>query len=244
MVATPFAPYKNANLTFRIAGDYLVTDRLGNRRPVTEIVTVEALLEQKQIPRTVERPGPNSNMVWVEGFLIDPRPLPAPVTPDSYCVGIWQRLQGRFYLEFSARNPDLAALDINLVERIKGFFEPKSWGRVGTADTIVLEEGVTKIAFSYGDATPKVLFVVPAGKTVFTAQIVLQVPFNGVNPSLTLGDAAVPDRLMKVDQNSPIEVAEYETNPGHTYAADTEILLTIVPGDGATAGSGFVLIEI
>jgi hypothetical protein len=106
------------------------------------------------------------------------------------------------------------------------------------------QSGAVKVPFSYGDATPKAIAVLPAGSTVFTAAIVITVPFDGMGAALALGDADVGDRLMTVAQNDPTSEAEYETNPGVSYPTDTQILLTINSGAGTTAGAGYVLLEV
>lgn len=101
-----------------------------------------------------------------------------------------------------------------------------------------------KIPFSYGDASPKVICAIAAGTTIFTAQVVIATPFNGIGSALTLGDAASGDRLVSASQNDPTYRAEYETNPGYTYSSETEILLSITPGEGCTQGAGYILLEV
>lgn len=101
-----------------------------------------------------------------------------------------------------------------------------------------------KVPFAYGDATPKLIATIEAGQTVFTVQIVIQVPFNGIGAALALGDDDQGDRLMAVGQNDPLLAAEYETNPAHSYSIETDVLLTIVPGEGCTQGNGYVLLEV
>jgi hypothetical protein len=121
---SPFAPYANALLRFQVASGELLTDiKTGNKRPGTAIVEVVALLEQKKAPKNNELPGVDDTAVWVEGFLVTPRPLPGEITPESQCFGVWQGRQGRFHLQFTARNPYIAALGIDLVEKIRGYFQ-------------------------------------------------------------------------------------------------------------------------
>lgn len=115
---------------------------------------------------------------------------------------------------------------------------------ISPAPTPIDQISQKKIAFSWGDATPKPILTVSAGKTVFTAQIVITVPFNGVGAALRLGDAGDLGRLMSSSAIAPSIAAEWETNPGYTYSVDTQILLEITPGTGASQGSGFVILEI
>jgi hypothetical protein len=103
---------------------------------------------------------------------------------------------------------------------------------------------ITKIPFAFGDASPKPIASISAGGAIFTVQLIITTPFNGVGAALAIGDATQPDRLMASSRNSPVVVAEYETNPGWVATQDTQILLTITPGAGCTQGSGFILLEI
>jgi len=98
--------------------------------------------------------------------------------------------------------------------------------------------------FSWGDASPKPIATVAAGATIFTAQIVIIVPFNGVDCALQLGTLEDPDRLIAANQNDPTFAAEYETNPGLLFFGSTDLYLTITPGSGCTQGNGFILIEV
>ena len=103
--------------------------------------------------------------------------------------------------------------------------------------------GRIAVAFSYGDATPVIIYSVPAGKMIFSAQIVITQIFNGVLPSLRLGDSGNLSRFLSTLQNSPLAVGAYSTSPNYTYGASTDILLSIVAGSGATQGAGFILLE-
>jgi|GEM_PF-5644730 len=106
----------------------------------------------------------------------------------------------------------------------------------------ILAGGTARIAFAFGDASPKPIALIPVGKAIFTVQLIITTPFNGTGAALMIGDAAQSDRLMASSRNSPVFVAEYETNPGWVATQDTEILLTITPGAGCTQGSGFILL--
>lgn len=99
-----------------------------------------------------------------------------------------------------------------------------------------------KIPFSWGDATPALIHTYTG--TIFAAAIVLQVPFNGVGASLSLGDSGNNGRLISASEVDATAAATYGTSPAHTYASSTQIRLYITPGTGASQGSGFVLLEI
>lgn len=132
-MSSPFAPFTNATLRFQVASGNLVVDRKGDFRPGKTVIEIRALLQQKKDPNREPRPGVDSTAIWVEGYITqvggDPESLvlPSVITPDSPCQTIWQGRAGQFSMEFTARNPYLAALSIDLVERIRGYFQPGSF---------------------------------------------------------------------------------------------------------------------
>jgi hypothetical protein len=101
-----------------------------------------------------------------------------------------------------------------------------------------------EMPFSWGDATPAVIVVVPAGKTVFKVQVVLQNVFNGAAVGLTIGDSADNDRLLAAEHISLFDLATYETNPNYLYVTQTEVYLYISVDGSNTQGNGVVLMEL
>lgn len=99
-----------------------------------------------------------------------------------------------------------------------------------------------KVAFAYGDATPKLIHITAANEVIFSASIVILEPFNGVGAALQLGDVGDLSRL--IAQVDPLQVATFTFTPGFTYTEVTQLLLSITPGAGATQGKGFVLLKI
>ena len=114
---------------------------------------------------------------------------------------------------------------------LRGLTGPPAVGGIGA-----------KYPFSYGDATPKLITSI-GGAHITTAQIFIATTFNGVGAALQLGDAGDLDRLITTQQVDPTRLGEFETNPWHFYASNTQILLTINPGSGASQGSGYVYLE-
>lgn len=101
-----------------------------------------------------------------------------------------------------------------------------------------------EVPFAWGDATPKAVVVVPVGKLVYGVQIAISEAFDGVGPSLAVGDSGQLDRLMAVNQNDPTAIGAYLTSPVYRYAGNTALSLAIVPGVGATAGRGLLTVFI
>lgn len=131
-MTSPFASFQNAVLEFQVATGTLVPDSKGNLRPGTTTLEVGAMLQQRRDPNREPRPGVDTSSIWVEGYITSiagqsSLVLPSSITPDSPCAATWEGRQGRFYLEFTARSPYLSALQIDLVEKIRGYFQPSSF---------------------------------------------------------------------------------------------------------------------
>lgn len=101
-----------------------------------------------------------------------------------------------------------------------------------------------EMAYSYGNVTPKFLLTVPAGKRVLSIELTVEVPFDGVGASLSIGTLANPDQLVTAEQNNPYEVACYEICADVLYTSAAVLYLTINPGTDPTQGSGFIKIDI
>ncbi len=104
--------------------------------------------------------------------------------------------------------------------------------------------GPLEFTFNYGDATPKPLFTVPAGKVVTQINIFITTPFNGVGSSLQIGDASNYGSLFASTDNNPLVESNWTSNPGVFFGSDTPIFLSIAQGTGCTQGAGLVLITI
>lgn len=102
-------------------------------------------------------------------------------------------------------------------------------------------QGVPPIAFSYGDASGAIFTPSEAG-TIVLVRLVITTGFDGTNPSLQLGTVAQPGAILSSAQNDPTTVAEYEHTPDLHLAALQSVVLTIVPGAGATQGNGTILL--
>ena len=123
---------------------------------------------------------------------------------------------------------------------MSGAFAPPASGSISGSQNLI------NVPFAYGDASPRLVYQVPAGqtKTVVTAQVVITQAFNGSASVLALGDMTQSDRLIASALIDTADAAEYETNPAIEYSAGSLILLSIAPGSGTTQGSGYVLLEL
>lgn len=105
-----------------------------------------------------------------------------------------------------------------------------------------VDSGSATISFDYGDATPKNLNVIPANAVVTDVTLIITTPFNGTGGSISIGDAAVNNRLMLTSDNTVYVTGTYSVEPGYKYSSSTQLLLYITPGS-SSAGSGLVIIN-
>ena len=100
------------------------------------------------------------------------------------------------------------------------------------------------ISFAFGDATPKALDIAQAGKRIYSVGIHIFTPFDGAGAALAIGSAFASDELLAPHQVAPGEVGQFEVYPDAAYVSNTQLYLSITPGDGASQGAGQVLIVI
>jgi hypothetical protein len=120
---------------------------------------------------------------------------------------------------------------------------PGVQGPPGTDGEDGLTPGVV-VRFAYGDATPAPLATVPAGKHVFALRLFVEEPFDGLGATLAVGSPGSPHELLSPTDNDPAQAGTYVMHPDKHYSSETPILLTIVPGAGASVGFGQVQIDI
>jgi hypothetical protein len=105
------------------------------------------------------------------------------------------------------------------------------------------DESESSFPFSFGDASPSTILIAKANQLIRTVTITILIPFNGINPRLSVGDAVNAERLFPAASVDATDAnTEWEYNPSYRYGASTPILLSIAP-EGSTQGSGFVYIK-
>lgn len=104
-------------------------------------------------------------------------------------------------------------------------------------------QALPPIAFAFGDASPRLLHLLEDSGLLVSVQLIVSTPFDGEDPALRIRTQA-GDVLLDSDQVAPDFAATYESTPGASLAAGTGIYLEITPGPGATAGSGFVVLNL
>lgn len=138
--------------------------------------------------------------------------------------------------------PVASVISTTQVPSVLAVASPGPQGRVGTPGTS--GAGVLPpIDFSYGSASPT--GVVTLAETSEVTGISLQVEqvFDGVGASVALGVAGDPESLMPAAFTSLASLDTYEFSPRIEYPAGTVLILTIVPGAGASQGLGQIIIS-
>ncbi|OWK46614.1 hypothetical protein [Fimbriiglobus ruber] len=102
----------------------------------------------------------------------------------------------------------------------------------------------TTVEWQWNVSSPFFLMTIPEGTWVEEIQVYVNTAVNGVAPTMSVGDALDPARLVPAINIDPTNVGVYVTNPAYFYAVETNISLSIVPGTGATQGDGLVVILI
>lgn len=216
-MTSPFAPFANSTLRFQVAGSGLVEDRNGNLRPARVTVTVSALLKQstknKSDSQTSERSGVDTSAIYLEGYLVEPAVLPSSITIDSACQITWQGREGRFFYEFTAVNPYLAALNINLVNQIRGWFQPGSYALPGEDEMsggtqytspIVAAANLSALRLVTTNSQGQLIYADHrSGRTVPVIGILLSAVMQG-NPIRPLTDGVISDITWNWSVGQPI----------------------------------------
>lgn len=235
-VQSPFLPFVNAQLRFEVAGGGLVTDLNGNPIPGTAILEVKAVLQQQRNPNREIRPGVDPTSIWVEGFLVSPLELPGNVTPDSPCEMIWQGRRGRFWLEFSAKNAYLDALNIQLVNRLKGYFLPGSFvvnGPVWTPPSLEVNELYTEpLLTTSGLSAHRICALTSSGVLVHASATTLEHAYSVLG--LTTG-AALPGQRIRLLKEGNVTNETWNWLPGEPLFLGTDGMITQTPPTSATA---------
>lgn len=124
---------------------------------------------------------------------------------------------------------------------VKGFRGPP--GPKGDPGDSSTATGRAVVPFAFGDASPVTIFTPAANCTDVMARLVIDTPFDGVGAALKLGTAGQPEALIAASQNDPATVGGYEVVPDAALGQGAPVVLTIIPGTGATRGAGRVIFD-
>lgn len=113
-----------------------------------------------------------------------------------------------------------------------GFNSPPSWTTVA---------GIAKQSFAFNSNQTINVVILPTDSTVLSVTLLINTPFNDAATTITVGDAAQPDRLFVAEDNLPTVSGSYTVYPNYSYGIATQLTLTIT--GTSTAGSGIVTLQ-
>lgn len=113
-----------------------------------------------------------------------------------------------------------------------GYDAPPTWTNIA---------GVAKQNFAFNSNPTIYLCVVPAGGVILSISIVINTPFNDPATTITVGDAAVPDRLFAAVDNLPGTAGSYTVYPNYVYGPASQVIISLT--GSSSVGSGIVTIS-
>jgi hypothetical protein len=99
------------------------------------------------------------------------------------------------------------------------------------------------VNFSFGDASPMVISTGQPAQVILQITVNIVAAFNGAGATLSIGTSASPSLYVTAQQVDLATETEFEVTVGKSIAANTDIIATITPGTGATAGAGWILVD-
>ena len=103
---------------------------------------------------------------------------------------------------------------------------------------------IAPIGFEYNNVSPRVVYTLAEESLIKTATLSITTPFNGTGASLKVGTPAQPGLLMETAENDPSLAIEFSAEVYERVPAGTQIQITTVPGEGASAGAGLLILEL
>ena len=112
----------------------------------------------------------------------------------------------------------------------------------GSLLTNVPVTGQFSMNFSYANTSPLNTVIIPTGKTVTSATVVVVTPFDGVTSKLSLGTVANANSILATTDILATVNGTYTAYPAVRYGANTQLVLGIIPGT-STQGDGVLVIN-
>jgi hypothetical protein len=103
--------------------------------------------------------------------------------------------------------------------------------------------GIPTLNFAFGDATPATVLSLGENLEITWISLQIEEAFDGVGAQIQLGTAASPGLLMDSWQSDPSAALTFEVSPRVELSSGTAIILTIIPGSGASQGRGQFVIN-
>lgn len=164
---------------------------------------------------------------------------------------IWAVIGPTITIGFGAALPDLGSgppiiVLADLTQPADGPWKPQHLvHRVGVQAVTPPRSAVRVIRLNFTDDDDGAIALesVPAGALILRATVVVRSAFDGTAPTLDIGDAGDPDRLVSPADVDLKTAGVYELSPGYEYSALTA-LTAALDIDGSTTGAGAIVIEV
>jgi len=98
------------------------------------------------------------------------------------------------------------------------------------------------IPFSFTDPLVRPLIEIPAGSIIYEIRILVSVDFDGVTPTITIGDSIIPDLFVNVTQSDLKTIGSYLTDINFPTTTPTMIYSYII-SSGSNQGNGSIIIS-
>ncbi len=117
-----------------------------------------------------------------------------------------------------------------------------AWASAGDTNPCRKQDTTT---LAHGDSSPHTLFTLSANAIVNEVRVVIDTPFNGTAPTMSVGIAGTTSKYMGATHNNLKGTAKdvYISTPGEIAVGTTEALIATYSADGADAGSARIIVD-
>lgn len=117
------------------------------------------------------------------------------------------------------------------------------WIDIGPASAVTKVVKTIRGTIAFGSSSPvSIGTAVPTGANVLEATVQVVTPFNGTNPTLSLGDAGTINSIMATSEIDLTTAGTYKADCYTPYLSATQLLATLAAG-GSSAGAANIEIE-
>jgi hypothetical protein len=117
-----------------------------------------------------------------------------------------------------------------------------AWVSAGATEFLVHVDTTT---LAHDDTSPQAMFTLPEDAIVVKAQVIVDTPFNGTAPTLSIGVSGTVSKYMATTQNDLKGAAGtiYEVCPGLEADESSENIIATYAADSSDAGSARILVH-
>ena len=117
------------------------------------------------------------------------------------------------------------------------------WVKIADKDSSDTDAQTVEIEITHETDAADVIYTVSGGSRVTFVTVTVTEQFNGLNPTICVGDAEDNARLMTDDQNDLTSLGAYSTTPSYIYSGSQDVDITFT-FNAANSTSGKAVIAI